>query len=102
MFIKWSDRAKAELADIALYYKLERSEIASLKVVSQIKAATNSLKRFPKMAPVEELITDEEIEYRSLLATKIYKVIYRIEGRNIYIVSIFDCRQNPEKLKQIK
>lgn len=28
-----------------------------------------------------------------------YKIIYRVEGENIYITDIFDSRQNPDKMR---
>lgn len=101
MVIVWTDNALDILSGIALYYKQERGEGAARKVVSQIKAAVNSLGIFPRMAPVDATISSKEIEHRSLVVSKTYKVIYRLHGDAILIVSIFDCRQNPEKLKQI-
>lgn len=29
-----------------------------------------------------------------------YKIIYRVVGNEIYIVDVFDCRQNPQKIKR--
>ena len=36
--------------------------------------------------------------YRSLIVRKLFKVVYRIEDKTIFIVAVFDCRQNPQKL----
>ncbi|MDL2256161.1 type II toxin-antitoxin system RelE/ParE family toxin [Parabacteroides sp. OttesenSCG-928-G06] len=98
MVIQWSDLAATRLEEIALYYKHERSTKAARKVISQIKEATNTLKDFPRIAAIESLLSDHPETFRSLIISDIYKVVYYIDEEIVRIVTIFDCRQNPERL----
>ena len=38
------------------------------------------------------------LEHRRLIEGN-YKIIYRVDGQNIYIIAIFDKRQDPDKMK---
>jgi len=49
------------------------------------------------MGKLEESLVDQKYEYRSLLASGC-KIVYRIEDAEIFVVEIFDTRQDPEKL----
>lgn len=51
------------------------------------------------MAAIEPLLEDFPQAFRALVVKKHYKVIYYIEKDTIYAVTIWDCRQNPNKLK---
>jgi plasmid stabilization system protein ParE len=70
------------------------------------KDILNAVKRlcyFPQMAQVELLLNDKSFIYRSLIVRDIFKIIYRVDEKKVYIIAIWDCRQNPETLeKRIK
>lgn len=100
MVIKWSDLAKLRLREIALYYKEERGVNVAIKVVSQIKKATNALKIFPYMAATEPALEEFPEKFRSLVVSDIYKVVYYVDRMTIRIITVFDCRQDPIKLKK--
>jgi hypothetical protein len=52
------------------------------------------------MGTVEPLLWEFAEEYRYLVVGN-YKLVYYIDCETaIYIVAVFDCRQNPEKLKK--
>lgn len=48
-----------------------------------------------------QTLKDNPMIYRSLVACKHYKLIYRVEKNIIKIVAVWDCRQNPKKLKRV-
>lgn len=58
------------------------------------------LASFPEMALVEPLLESEAETFRSLVLKRRYKAIYVIEGETVNTVDIWDCRQDPEILKQ--
>lgn len=60
----------------------------------------DGLLHFPEMAQAEPLLSEFIETYRSLLVRNAYKVVYYIKNETIFIVAVFDCRQNPEKLKK--
>ena len=62
----------------------------------QLRQAMQRLSRFPRMAPVEELLSGRPLEYRSLLVHPHFKLIYYIDEAKatVYVVDMWDVRQN--------
>jgi mRNA-degrading endonuclease RelE of RelBE toxin-antitoxin system len=56
------------------------------------------LKKFPQLGAYEPYLEHKEEGHRKLVIGK-FKVIYRIEGRTVYVTDIFDARQDPRKMK---
>lgn len=95
----WTTKAKKDLRDIAKYYKKEASNEVASKQTKSIKHYADLLMTNPLLGFKEPLLENEVKEYRSLIHGN-YKIVYRIENGTIYINRIFDCRQDPDKLKQ--
>ena len=55
---------------------------------------------FPFLGQKEELLSSRKENFRYLVEGN-YKIIYWIDDEVIRIVSIFDTRQNPEKLTNL-
>jgi plasmid stabilization system protein ParE len=51
------------------------------------------------MAPIEPELVGYTNMYRSLVVEKSYKVVYYIKDDTVHISALFDCRQDPQKLK---
>ena len=96
----WTDTARFQLEDIFDYYKNAASLKVARKLVKQIIGRTIQLEQKPKSGPKELLLTDRKFEYRYLVEGN-YKIIYWTEDSYIKIAAVFDCRQNPEKMKKI-
>ena len=62
---------------------------------------TQLLSEKPRIGQIEELLKHKNIEIRYLVVKK-YKIVYIIEDPIVLIASVFDCRQNPQKLKNKK
>jgi len=99
MIIQWTQKAENQLDEIFDFIKVE-SEISAVRIYNQILDEVEILAKFPNIAPVEPLLENEPITYRSLLVKRRYKVVYFVNDKLIYIVAVFDCRQNPDKLKK--
>ena len=57
----------------------------------------------PNLAAVEQLLDGFTKTYRSLVVSKgRYKLVYTVENKYIYIVRVWNCEQEPEKLRQRK
>lgn len=99
MKVIWSDFASDELKSIYEYYK----EVASVKTAKKIKStifeATKQLVKFSKSGTKEENLRELKEEHRYLVAGK-YKVIYKVEDDIIYITDVFNCEQNPQKMRE--
>ncbi|MFU8842930.1 MAG: type II toxin-antitoxin system RelE/ParE family toxin [Bacteroidales bacterium] len=96
----WTNTARFQLEDIFNYYKSEASIRVARKLVKQIIERTIQLEKNPESGPKEPLLTDRKFEYRYLVEGN-YKIIYWIEDNYIKVATVFDCRQNPEKIKNL-
>ena len=77
--------------------------VANDKVADKIRKsifdATRPLTKEPLIGQIEENLLDLKQGHRYLVEGN-YKIIYRLVGNDIYITDIFDCRQNPQKIKR--
>ncbi len=96
----WTDTARFQLEDIFNYYKDKASLKIARKLVTQIINRTIQLENNPNSGSKEPLLSARKFEYRYLVEGN-YKIIYWKEDSYINIATIFDCRQNPEKLEII-
>lgn len=101
--IIWSEFAKFQLIEIFKYYKKETSLQTAKKIASEISKEVKTLKFHADLGQEEELLISKPEKYRYLVKGN-YKIIYTFseENNSIKIVDVFDCRQNPEKIKQSK
>jgi plasmid stabilization system protein ParE len=98
MKLHFLKRAEKHLDDIYDFLKL-KSEDAAVDVYNEILDEIERLKSFPEMAPIETNLIDFPEIFRALVIRKTYKVIYYIKNDRICISAVWDCRQNPNKLK---
>ena len=97
MKLKWTIPAAMQLENIYHFYS-QKSIEAATNIYNDIIDEADGLIQFPEMAAVEPILIDYTHIYRSLIVRKLFKVVYRIEGETIFIVAVFDCRQDPQKL----
>lgn len=95
----WTNKAKNDLKEIAKYLKKEASKDIASKQSKNIKYYANLLGENPLLGFKEPLLESEPEGFRSLIH-EYYKIVYYIENDSVYIARIFDCRQDPDKLKQ--
>lgn len=94
--IKLSKRASNKLEKLLVYLELEWS----LKVKNDfIKKLDKSLKRVQKF-PESCQQTDFMKGLHMLVITKQTSLFYRFDSKNITIVTLFDNRMDPKKLKK--
>jgi toxin ParE1/3/4 len=97
--IIWTNFAISELKNIFLYYRMVAGDKTADKIRKSIFSATKPLIKQPLIGPEEENLADLKQGHHYLVEGN-YKIIYRIIDNNIYITDIFDCRQNPIKMKK--
>lgn len=95
--IEWSENADARMDEIFNYYKEVASSKIARKVVKQIYSRATILTTNPYVGQREELLKNRIQEFRYLIEGN-YKIIYCIYSDKILILTVFDCRQNPEKM----
>ena len=92
--IKWTIQAEQELADILEYWvKRNKSNTFSLKLIDLFEEATKLISTFPDIGQQTDI---ENIRQKLV---RDYLIFYRIDGEIIHILSIWDPRQDPGKLK---
>ena len=97
MNVIWT--AKAFKALDAIFDSIaEKSVTSAHKTVNAILDRENQLITQPKSGTIENRLKLKR-EYRFLVEGH-YKIIYRIGAKSIYVVKVFDTRQNPKKINK--
>ncbi len=95
--VKWTSNAKEDLLNIVDYIKQDSIEGAR-RVYKQIKDKAHSSNFFPfRGRVVPELQRQGITIYRELIVNP-WRIMYKIENNTVYIMAIFDSRQNVEEL----
>ena len=95
--IKWTSNAKEDFLNIVDYIK-KGSPSAARKVYANIKEKVQSSNFFPLRGRiVPELLKEGITIYRELIIQP-WRIIYKIENDTVYIMALFDSRQNVEEL----
>lgn len=99
MIIKWTPKANLRLTEIFNYCLSQYGASVTLRFKKAIDNDIELLSKFPYMGKMEELYYYSH-EIRSLVEGH-YKILYFVNEAitTIYIIDIFDCRQNPSKLE---
>ena len=98
--VLWSDTSLVQLQEIFEYYSFKASPDIARKIIKGIVEKSILLESNPLIGVKEPLLVDRPFEYRFIVENN-YKIIYRFNGKIARIVSVFDCRQNPQKLERI-
>ncbi len=88
---------KRDIDEIIAYYFQDRRSYA-LKVFTALFNKVSSLKSFPeKGRVVPELRKHNVLDYREVIESY-YRIIYRIEGHKVFLLTVIDGRRNVEDL----
>ncbi|NLJ01352.1 MAG: type II toxin-antitoxin system RelE/ParE family toxin [Bacteroidales bacterium] len=99
MKIIWTEPALDELV-LIYQYLLDNTSVPVAKSIIEDVLNTSQIESFPKSGTIEPNLKTSK-EYRYILrGSNRYKIIYRIEGKVIYITDIFDCRKDPSSMKE--
>ena len=94
--IIWSENAKRKLFEIMNFYaKRNKSKTYSIKLYKKINRELSILVTFPEIG-----IKTEIDSVRGLIIEN-YIIFYETTNENIIVHTLWDSRQNPEKLKII-
>jgi len=99
--VLWSDTSLLQLQDIFDYYTYRASLLQAKKIIKGIVNKSLILESNPLIGAIEPLLGNRPFEYRFIVENN-YKIIYRFYENNITIDSVFDCRQNPDKLIKVE
>jgi len=95
--IIWAGVAENDLKEIIEYIATD-SPANALKTLKKIKQKTSSLYTLPERGrSVPELQDQGILLYRELIVPP-WRIIYRISEMKVYVLSVFDARQNVEDI----
>jgi plasmid stabilization system protein ParE len=93
--LEFSQRSLFEINIIADYIENKWSEKSKIKFLNILNKNFNHIQKNPELFPVSEF---EKL--RKCVVSKQTSIFFIIEKNKIYIVSVFDTRQNPVKIKE--
>ena len=96
-----TDRAKYNREQIAKYIL----HTFGVKALLEFRKAYQETKRFialhPEACPKEEHLSNEQYTYHFTNINGLTKLLYRIDGEMIYIVAMWDVRQEPPTIVRL-
>lgn len=101
MKIIWSDFATKMLKEIYTYHKDRVSLKIAKNIKSSIFSATKQLLIQPNSGQEELSLQRLQQNHRYVVSGN-YKIIYRLVKEGILITDVFDTRQNPTKMNEIR
>ena len=100
--IKWSTRAAKDLEKITKFYIQLYGNSKAREIVTELRKSTEILEKenvdTSKIGAINASFSHLKYDYRKLLMHHC-KITYREERNNIFIVRVFDTRQDPKKNK---
>ncbi len=97
--IIWTNFAISELKRIYLYYKMFATPQVAKKVKASILRTVKYLSKHSEIGLIDESLVSLNQNHRYVVVDN-YKIIYRILENSIYVIDVFDCRQNPDKMSR--
>lgn len=101
--IYWTAFSEKELQNIFSYYQEKVNIRVATEIIEGIVNETDILEKNPYIGQIEESLRDRTKEFRYLIHGN-YKIIYwiNLDKNQIEIWDVFDCRQEPLKIKRTK
>ena len=101
--VYWLELAENKLEDIYGYYSVTVSKKVAQKFVNGIVNSTIDIEKQPQSGQIEISLIGRKEEFRYLIY-KNYKIVYWVnyDFNRIEIANVFDTRQNPVKMDEIK
>jgi plasmid stabilization system protein ParE len=92
---KLSNKASAKLENIITYLETEWSEKVRAEFIQKLDNALDHLCQFPASHPKSESIKG----LHRFVISKQITIFYKFNRTTVYIVTLFDNRQNPDSIK---
>ena len=93
-----TELAKEQIRQIAKYIRKEFGKDRRDEFMKEVRQTRRLIESSPNIGPVEPLLADRAIMYRSYVMNHLDKIVYRIDGDITYIVALWDVRRDPTTL----
>lgn len=95
MRVEWSEKAEWH-RDIIGDYIYERFGSDSLDAfIQEVEKTISLLVSNPNIGTIDSLFADRPFTYRSVIINGLSKLVYRVDGDDIFIVGFWDTRSEP-------
>ena len=91
--VEWLNQALSELYKVAAYIQQEFGREPALQFVAKAFAKSSTLSRYPEMGRKSKRFKT----VRFVLVGKYHRMYYRVDGSTLYVIYLFDTRQDPSK-----
>jgi len=95
--VQWTSNAKEDLLNIVSLIKDDSPTIAR-DVYEKIKEKAHSSNLFPLRGQVVPELQKEGITMYRELMSSVWRIMYKVDSDTVYIMAVFDSRQNIEDL----
>ena len=93
----WAAAAVDDLAGIVAHVA-EDSPTDAARVLEKIRKACSQLYHLPERGRIVPELKDQGImQYRELIVTP-WRIMFRITGKNVFVLSVVDSRRNVEDI----
>jgi plasmid stabilization system protein ParE len=99
MKVHWTAFAVNELKSIFIYHRAVASVLVADNIKKSILQTAKLLGKHPNIGMLEENLIDLNQGHRFTIEGN-YKIIYLVVEDEVYITDVFDCRQNPQKIRR--
>ncbi|MBW8050687.1 MAG: type II toxin-antitoxin system RelE/ParE family toxin [Cytophagales bacterium] len=93
--IEWSDTAKQQYQQVIEYLKTEWSVKDAENFIERVNKIITLISRFPGIG--RKSVKRKRV--RKYLLTRQNMLFYEIKKNTIFLLAIYDTRQNPDKIK---
>ncbi|MCL7488898.1 MAG: type II toxin-antitoxin system RelE/ParE family toxin [Desulfobulbaceae bacterium] len=91
----WTSAAESDLSNI-IFYIAEESPVNARTIFDKIQEKASSLRQFPERGRIVPELQDQGVNlYREIIVSP-WRIVYRISEKKIYVLTVFDSRQNAE------
>ena len=93
----WASVAEKDIKNI-IEYIAEESPKNALKLLNKIRQKASDLYTLPERGRIVPELQDQGISLYQELIIAPWRLIYRISGREIFVLSVIDSRRNVEDI----
>ena len=92
--IQWTELAESDLKQLLEYLSQHWNYQIAFKFIEKLDKTIVHIAKYPKLYP----LIHQEFKVRKCVLTEQNSLFYKFDGQVIYILRIFDTRQNPDHL----
>ena len=98
MQIRFTKQAREEYLRIISVFEEFAGTRSASKLNDRVRQKGETLLKHPYSGPLEPLLSDRKRDYRFVSINKNYRMIYHVTNNFIWIVDIWDRRNDPNRL----